>query len=108
MLFIGELDVKEGEPKILANKLERLEDAHSGRTVTVLVELDPNLIEVEQLRTFKQYVLQHRGKSQLKLNFHASDWKATMDLPSQLKVDGTPQFAAGVNKIFGQVVARLL
>ncbi len=107
-LFTGELDVKDGEAKILASKVQRLDEAHSGRTVTVLVELDPNQIEVDQLRSFKQFVLQHRGKSTLKLNFLAPDWKATLDLPAQLKVDGTPQFAAGVNQIFGQVVARLL
>ncbi len=107
-LITGELDVKEGEAKILANKIEKLEDAHNGRTVTVLVELDPVRVDIEQLRQFKQYVLQHRGKSSLKLNFLAPDWKASMELPAQLKVDGTPQFAAGVNKIFGQVVARLM
>ncbi len=107
-LITGELDVKEGEAKILANKIEKLEDAHNGRTVTVMVELDPVHVDIEQLRQFKQYVLQNRGKSTLKLNFLAPDWKASMDLPAQLKVDGTPQFAAGVNKIFGNIVARLL
>ena len=108
MLVTGELDIKDGEAKILANKIEKLEDAHSGRVVTVVVELDPALVAVEQLRTFKQFILQNRGKSPVKVQFLASDWKAKMELPSQLKVEGTPQFAAGVNKIFGQVVARLL
>ena len=108
MLITGEIDIKDGEAKILANKMERLEDAHSGRVVTVMVELDPNMVQVEQLRSFKQFILQNRGKSQVKLNFLAPDWKARMELPSQLKVEGTPQFAAGVNKIFGQIVARLL
>ena len=108
MLITGELDIKDGEAKILANKIERLEDAHSGRVVTVFVELDPALVAVEQLRSFKQFILQNRGKSPIKVQFLASDWKAKMELPSQLKVEGTPQFAAGVNRIFGQVVARLL
>ncbi len=108
MLITGELDIKDGEAKILANKIERLEDAHSGRVVTVMVELDPAMVAVEQLRSFKQFILQNRGKSTVKLKFQASDWNAHMDLPAQLKVEGTPQFAAGVNKIFGQIVARLL
>jgi len=108
MLITGELDMKDGEVKILATKIEKLEDAHSGRVVTVMVELDPTRIAIEQLRTFKQFILQNRGKSQIRVRFQASDWKANMELPSQLKVEGTPQFAAGVNKIFGQIVARLL
>ena len=108
MLITGELDIKDGEAKVLANKIERLEDAHSGRVVTVVVELDPETVAVEQLRSFKKFILENRGKSPIKVQFKTPDWLGKMDLPSQLKVEGTPQFAAGVNRIFGQVVARLL
>jgi DNA polymerase-3 subunit alpha len=107
ILITGEFEVKEGEPKILANAIQKLEEAHSGRSVNVVVELDPTRIAVDQLRTFKQYILQNRGKSTLTVKFLAPDWRGRMDLPSQLKVAGSPAFAAGVNKIFGQTVAKL-
>ncbi len=107
LLITGEFDVKEGEPKILAGSIARLEDAHSGRTVTVVIEFDPDSVGVEQLRSFKQHVLKSRGKSPVNLLFSARDWSGRLELPKELRVEGTPQFAAEVNRIFGQRVARL-
>lgn len=107
ILITGEFDVKEGEPKILASSIQKLDEAHGGREVTVVVELDPAKVAVEQLRTLKQFILNNRGKSQLKMKFAATDWKANLDIPPGVKVPGTPQFAAGVNKIFGHPVAKL-
>jgi DNA polymerase-3 subunit alpha len=107
MLITGEFDVKEGEPKVLANHIMKLEEAHGGRVVTVVVEIDPEKVAIEQMRSLKQFILQNRGKSPLKMEFIAGNWKGKMEIPAQLKVAGTPQFAAGVNKIFGSVVAKL-
>jgi hypothetical protein len=73
----------------------------------VVVEIDPNGIRVEQLRTFKQHVLKNRGKSPVKLVFLNPEWSGKLDLPQALRVEGTPQFAAEVNRIFGKPVARL-
>jgi DNA polymerase-3 subunit alpha len=107
LLITGEFEVKEGEPKILANGLIKLEDAFGNRTVTVVIEIDPNRTDVEQLRSFKQHVLKNRGKSPVNLHFIAPDWSGRIELPKELRVEGTPQFAAEVNRIFGQRVARL-
>ena len=107
ILITGEFDVKEGEPKILATALQKLEDAHGGRVVTVVLELDPTQIQVDQLRSLKQYILQNRGKSTVRMHFVAPDWKGRLELPSALKVSGTPQFTAGIDKIFGAAVAKL-
>jgi DNA polymerase-3 subunit alpha len=106
-LFTGEFDVKEGEPKLLASGFLRLEDAHGDRPVTVVVEVDPDRIGVEQLRSFKQHVLKNRGKSPIRLQFLTSGWSGKIDLPKELRVEGSPQFAAEVNRIFGSRVARL-
>ena len=106
-LFTGEFDVKEGEPKVLANSMIRLEDAHGSRPVTVVIEVDPNQIGVEQLRSFKQHVLKNRGKSPIRLQFQSKEWSGRIDFPKELRVEGSPQFAAEVNRIFGQRVARL-
>ena len=108
IMITGEFDVKEGEPKILAQSIQKLEEAHGGREVTVLLEIDPSRVAVDQLRSLKQFILQNRGKSPLKMKFLAPDWKANLDLSSPVKVAGTPQFAAGINKIFGHTVAKLL
>ncbi len=108
ILVTGEFDVKEGEPKILGNNIVRLEEAHAGRLVTVMVDIDMASVDVEQLRSFKQYVLKSRGKSALKIQFTAPDWRAKLELPKEMKVEGTPQFASEVNKIFGRTVAKLL
>jgi hypothetical protein len=59
------------------------------------------------LRSFKQHVLKSRGKSPVNLVFLARDWTGRIELPKELRVEGTPQFAAEVNRIFGQRVARL-
>ncbi|MBC7397682.1 MAG: DNA polymerase III subunit alpha [Bdellovibrionales bacterium] len=107
IIFTGELDIKEGEPKILANHAQKLEDAHSGRVVTVMVEIDPTKTAVDQMRSFKQHVLKNRGKSPIQMRFRAPGWKANLDLPKELKVDGSPQFTAEVNRIFGNTVAKL-
>ncbi|NDG85493.1 MAG: hypothetical protein EBX52_10735 [Proteobacteria bacterium] len=107
ILITGEFEVKEGEPKILANALTKLEDAHGSRTVTVVIEIDPDRTGVEQLRSFKQHVLKNRGRSPVNLVFQAPDWSGRIELPKELRVDGTPQFAAEVNRIFGHPVARL-
>ncbi len=105
--FTGEFEVKEGDPKILASDFKRLEEAHGDRPVTVVVEIDPDGIRVEQLRSFKQHVLKNRGRSPVKLVFLSPEWSGKLDLPQALKVEGTPQFAAEVNRIFGKPVARL-
>ncbi|MBS1958429.1 MAG: DNA polymerase III subunit alpha [Bdellovibrionales bacterium] len=107
IMITGEFDVKEGEPKVLASGIQRLEEAHGGREVTVVLEIDPSKVAVDQLRSLKQFILQNRGKSPLKFKFLTADWKANLDLQQQVKVSGTPQFAAGVNKIFGHPVAKL-
>ncbi len=107
LLVTGEFEVKEGEPKVLASSIVMLEHAHSGREVTVVLELNPDQIVIDQLRQMKQFILQNRGKSMLRVNFVNGTWKGRMDLPAALKVAGTPQVAAGLNKIFGQTVARL-
>lgn len=107
ILITGEFDVKEGEPKILGTSVQKLEDAHGGRTLSVVIEVDPNRIQVDQLRLFKQLVLKSRGKSPVHLRFLAPGWKAKLDLPKELKVDGTPQFTAETNRIFGYPVAKL-
>ena len=106
-LFTGEFEVKEGEGKILGSDLKRLEEAHGDRPVTVVIEIDPDRIAVDQLRSFKQHVLKNRGKSPVKLLFLSPDWSGRIDLPKELRVEGTPQFAAEVNRIFGNRVARL-
>jgi DNA polymerase-3 subunit alpha len=107
IMITGEFDVKEGEPKLLANGIQKLDEAHGGREVTVVLEFDPSKVAVDQLRTLKQFILQHRGKSPLLMKFKAQSWRANLELPNGVKVNGTPQFAAGVNKIFGHPVARL-
>jgi DNA polymerase-3 subunit alpha len=107
ILITGEFDVKEGEPKILGTSVQKLEDAHGGRTLSVVIEVDPTRIQVDQLRLFKQLVLKSRGKSAVHLRFSAPGWKAKLDLPKELKVDGTPQFTAETNRIFGYPVAKL-
>jgi DNA polymerase-3 subunit alpha len=107
IVITGEFEVKDGEPKILANHVQKLEDAHGGRILTVVVEIDPTQVGVDQLRMFKQHVLKNRGKSPVQMRFLAPGWKAKLDLPKELKVDGSPQFTAEVNRIFGQSVAKL-
>lgn len=106
-LFTGEFQVKEGAPKVLASDVKKLEEAHGDRPVTVVLEFDPNQIAVDQLRSFKQHVLKNRGKSPVKLHFTAPDWSGRLELPRELRVEGTPQFAAEVNRIFGKPVAKL-
>jgi DNA polymerase-3 subunit alpha len=106
-VFTGEFEVKEGEGKILGSDFKRLEEAHGDRPVTVVIEIDPNGTRVDQLRTFKQHVLKNRGKSPVKLVFLNPEWSGKLDLPQALRVEGTPQFAAEVNRIFGKPVARL-
>ena len=107
LLVTGEFEVKEGEPKILAGSALKLEEAHGSRAVSVVLELDPQSVAIEQLRMFKQFVLKNRGKCPVQIHFVASDWRGKIELPKELRVDGTPQFAAEVNRIFGQRVARL-
>jgi len=107
LIVTGEFDVKEGEPKLLATNVQKLEDAHGGRVLTVVIEMNPNEVRVEQMRQFKQHVLKNRGKSPVQMRFLAPDWKAKLDLPEALKVDGTPQFTAEANRIFGFQVAKL-
>ena len=107
ILVVGEFDVKEGEPKVLANSVMRLEDAHADRVVTMILEFDPTLIKVDQLRSLKQLILQNRGKSPVRMQFSAPTWKGRLELPPALKVAGTPKVTGEINKLFGMMVAKL-
>lgn len=111
ILITGEFDVKEGEPKILAQKIEILDSAHQSREVMLVVNLNLEQVKPEQMRLFKQQILKHRGKSAVRLNFRGQSqgqtWRGRMDLPKPLQVQATPQFAAVTNQIFGGIVAVL-
>lgn len=107
LVFTGEFQVKEGMPKLLASSVQKLEDAHGSRSVSVVLELDPEETAIEQLRKLKQHVLKNRGKCPVSILFQAPGWRGRMELPKELRVEATPQFAAEVNRIFGRTVARL-
>jgi len=107
LVITGDFQVKEGQPKVLASSVQKLEDAHASRSVSVILEIDPDETGIEQLRSLKQHVLKNRGKCPVQIHFTAPDWRGRMEFPKELRVDATPQFAAEVNRIFGRTVARL-
>jgi DNA polymerase-3 subunit alpha len=107
LVFTGDFQVKEGAPKVLANAVQKLEDAHGTRAVSVVLEIDPNQTGIDQLRSLKQHVLKNRGKSPVQLLFISPEWRGKLEFPKEFRVEASPQFAAEVNRIFGRTVARL-
>ena len=86
---------------------EKWEEAHSKQPVSVMVKIDPTQTGVEPVRSFKQHILKNRGKSPIHLPFHAPGRNAQVDLPKELKVDGSPQLTAEGDCVFVQRVATL-
>jgi DNA polymerase III subunit alpha len=108
ILLSGELEVKDGNAKILGSKVAKVADAYQGRSKVLRLELNlTSGTTPEQLRLFKAWMLKNRGRSPVQISFLGKDFRARMDLPTNMRVDGTPEAAGAVNRIFGQTVARL-
>ena len=107
VILTGELDLEQGEPKVLVRSIDWATDAHRDRVKQVVLELKPAEITVQQLRELKKNLLDHRGPCPVVISFVDPGFKTRLDLPKSVRVAGTPQMAASVNKIFGQQIVSL-
>ncbi len=108
VVITGELEYKDETVKLFLKTLEFSKVAYEGRAKSVLVTLPASGVTVEQLREFKKSLFDFRGKCPLRIRFTDPNFQAELSLPANLKVEGTPQMAAAVNKIFGTQVVQLV
>lgn len=103
----GEMDLQNGEGKILARSIEWANEAHKDKVKQVYVKINPSQITVDQLRELKKSFIENRGVCPVTLAFDDPVFKTRLELPKTLRVAGTPQFVAAVSKIFGPGVVSL-
>jgi DNA polymerase-3 subunit alpha len=107
LLLVGEIEVGEESPKILAKTLTTLEDAHRDRVQQIVVQIVPEQATSEQLRALKKSFVEHRGKCPVRIEFHDARFRTRLDLPASVKLSPTPQMVESVSKIFGRNSIRL-
>jgi len=78
MVFItGRLNLREEEPKLIADEIIPLEEVKSKFTKAMLIRLQTPGLEKATLSALKSILSRHRGKVPVFLNFRESDGKMT-------------------------------
>ena len=77
MVFItGKLNLREEEPKLIAEEIIPLEDVKSKFTKAILIKLSTAGLERTQLDDLKDILSRHRGKIPVLLNFQKPDGRS--------------------------------
>ncbi|OFZ23170.1 MAG: DNA polymerase III subunit alpha [Bdellovibrionales bacterium GWB1_55_8] len=107
VILHGELETDAEVPKILAKSIEWAADAHRGRDQQVILRITPSETKPEQLRELKKNLLQHRGKSPVRIDFVDPFFQTFLTLPKTVRVEASPQMVEAVNRIFGREVVTI-
>ncbi len=107
VVLTGEMEVGEESPKILVKTLGWAVELHRSRVQQVILKLLPAEVKPEQLRDLKKSLLQHRGKSPVRIDFIDALFRTSLSLPKTACVEPSTQMIESINKIFGRDVVSL-
>ncbi len=107
ILVTGELECTLEKVQIMVKTLEWLEETHKNRVSQAIFRIPVDRVQPEQLRELKRLLIEYRGKTPLRMNFEADDFKTTLELPKTTGVEASPQFVEQVDKLFGFKVVQL-
>ncbi|HLD99548.1 MAG TPA: hypothetical protein VJB59_04775, partial [Bdellovibrionota bacterium] len=82
-------------------------ELHRSRVQQVILKLLPAEVKPEQLRDLKKSLLQHRGKSPVRIDFIDALFRTSLSLPKTACVEPSTQMIESINKIFGRDVVSL-
>lgn len=107
LLLSAEIDQQNADSgdenvKLLAKSMEWLDVAHKDAVQEVVFRLPLERVTVDQLRSLKKHLLQHRGPYPVSIVFTSeARFRTRIRLPVSLRVAGSPQLVSGVSGIFG-------
>lgn len=107
VLITAEIEPREDEVKLLLGKVEFLEEVYAGRSQHLWLRFRPAEMQVEQLRELKTLLLDHRGAIPVSILFEDKDYRTTLALPKDLRVDLSPKLLAALQNKYGQGVAKI-
>ncbi|MEK6704930.1 MAG: DNA polymerase III subunit alpha, partial [Bdellovibrionota bacterium] len=107
VLLEGEIETGGEVVKILAKGLRSLSAAQKERVSEVIIRLHTSATVVGQLRELKGRLLEHRGKSRVRIEFMDDAFVTYIKLPATMSVQISHAMISSVNKIFGSDVVSL-
>ncbi len=103
----GRVNLREEEPKIIANEIATLDSVRSKYTKTVMVDLLTAGLETLMLEKLKKVLLRYPGKVPVYLNFAKPDGNRTVvAIGRNFAVEPHEGLARDVEKIFGRDVVN--
>jgi DNA polymerase-3 subunit alpha len=109
MVFVkGRTNLREEEPKIVANEIVALDSVRSKYTKAVLIDLVMAGLEKQALETLKKVLSRYPGKIPVYLNFLKPDGKRMMlAIDRALSVEPHDGLVRDIEKLFGSDVVNL-
>ena len=102
VIIKGRLDKQEeGNAKIIALDIKRLQDAKKMSKTPVYIDVEPQIDSVEKLKQLKKLFLSRRGKNRVYLRYNYPNKIIIHELPEDLSIDATDEFFSEITNILG-------
>lgn len=93
--------------KILVKTISWLEEVHKDRVQQVLFKIPLDKVSPDQLRELKKRMIHFKGKTPVRIEFFAPEFKTKVDLPITVGLQTTPQMVQAIDQIFGFKVVQM-
>ncbi len=103
----AEFEASEDQAKLFAKKVLGISEAYRDRLQQLTLRLKVSQVTQDQLRALKKNLLEHRGKSAVRIDFYDDDFETRLDLPSSLGISITPGLVQALEGLFGSHSVRL-
>jgi DNA polymerase-3 subunit alpha len=100
LMISGSINLAEAPRKLVANKIQKLEDQLDQSVRGVRINLDLEAMNEQKLDRFRQVLLSYRGAVPVHFIVEGPDGKARLNVPEEYAVNPGPQMAAKINDIF--------
>ncbi len=102
VIINGRLDKQdEGNIKVIATDIKRLQDAKNMTKVPVYIDIEPYVDSIDKLKQLKKVFLTRRGKNRVYLRYNYPDKVILHELPEELSVNVTEEFFSEINNVLG-------
>jgi hypothetical protein len=108
---VCDLEMRQGEPKLLLKKAEWFSAAfeeQSQRVTEVLLTLPLERTKPEWVSVLKGLLLENRGKVPVRMRLVHPEFQAEARLPDAFRVQWTPEVNDALRKLFGEEIGSTL
>ncbi len=102
VIIKGRLDKQdEGNIKVIALDIRRIEDAKTMTKTPLYIELEPQIDSPDKLKKLKEVFIKRKGRNRVYLKYNYPDGVILHELPEELSVDATEDLFSEITSILG-------